>query len=220
MVNALLGLKLGMTQIYDEAGRFRGVTVLQVGPCYVTQVKSADKDGYEAVQIGFGSKKPKRTKKAEVGHLKKAGIDPVRFLREVRLAGKDAPEPGEELKVDVFAEGELVDVVGTTKGRGFTGVLKRWGFGGGPGSHGGKTHRGGGSIGPGTYPGRVIKGRKMAGHHGASRRTVKNLRIVKIDAERNLMLVEGGVPGHKNAVLLVRRASSPPASYRKAQLQK
>lgn len=220
MVSALIGRKVGMTQVYDEAGVLKAVTVLEVGPCDVVQIKTPEKDKYQAVQIAFGEKKEKRTSRPMLGHLAKAGVGPRRVLREVEVAGDAVPEPGQQLTVSVFEAGDLVDVVGTTRGMGYTGLIKRHGFHGGNASHGAKTHRHSGSIGPGTWPARTMKGRKMSGHHGDLRRTVKNLSVVGVDTERNLLLVGGAVPGSKNSIVVVRHATSAPKAYREARAKK
>jgi large subunit ribosomal protein L3 len=205
-VFGLLGKKLGMSQLFTEDGNVIPVTVIQAGPCAVTQVKTKERDGYEAVQLGFEEKKRKVTKPLE-GHFKRSGSAPKKYMREFSL--DHAPELGEEggeIKADVFAEGELVDVSGTTKGRGFAGVMKRHGFGGGPASHGHTSHREGGSIGQCADPSEVWKGRKMPGHMGAKRRSVQNLKVVRIDAEKSLIFLKGGVPGPNGGLVEVRKA--------------
>ena len=202
----LLGKKLGMSQIFTEDGNVVPVTVIQAGPCSVTQIKSKERDGYEAVQLGFEEKKRNVTKPLE-GHFKRSGSAAKRYMREFSL--DQAPELGEEggeIKPDVFAEGELVDVSGTTKGRGFAGVMKRHGFGGGPASHGHTSHREGGSIGQCADPAEVWKGRKMPGQMGAKRRSVQNLKVVRIDAEKSLIFLKGGVPGPNGGLVEVRKA--------------
>ena len=206
MVKALLGKKLGMTQVYDEQGAIVPVTVLEVGPCSVVQVKTDAEGRCRAVQIGYGEKKRGKTTKPLQGHFAKARVTPKRVLREVAPDGDQAPELGQDLKVAVFAETKFVDVIGESKGRGFAGVIKRHGFHGGPAAHGSKVHRHGGSIGAGSSPGHVVKGRKMPGHMGACRVTVRNLAVVKVDEERDLLLVKGAVPGFAGANVLVRKA--------------
>ncbi|TNE92235.1 MAG: 50S ribosomal protein L3 [Deltaproteobacteria bacterium] len=208
----LLGRKLGMTQIYSDEGIIKPCTVVQVGPNTVTQVKTADgKDGYNALQLGFGEQKAQRLTKAELGHTKKAGIENgVRYLREIRVSGDAVGnyEPGQTLNAaDVFEVGQSADVIGTSKGKGFAGVMKRHNFQGFIRSHG--THeffRHGGSIGCRLTPGRVMKGKKMGGHMGAVRVTVQNLEIAKIDAERNLVYLVGGVPGANGGLVTIRQA--------------
>jgi large subunit ribosomal protein L3 len=214
MVKALIGKKLGMTQIFDEDGRLVPVTVLQVGPCSVTQVKTADNDNAPAVQIGFGERKRKNTVRPQAGHFRKAGVNPPLMLRDVAPDSTDMPELGQRLGVEVFEGESHVDVVATSKGKGFAGVVKRHGFKGAPASHGGRFGRRAGSIGAGTSPGRVVRGQKMAGHMGAGRVTVRNLRVVSLDPERNLMLVRGSVPGPTGGCLMVRKAVLSPSAKR------
>ena len=222
MLKALLGKKIGMTQVYDEDGTLVPVTVLQLGPCFVVQIKNDEEGACRAVQIGFEERKRKNTPKPLLGHFSKAGVRPKRLLRDVPPQKGAQLEPGQRLGVEVFADTEAVDVIGTSRGRGFAGVIKRHGFHGGPATHGSKVHRRGGSIGAGTSPGRVIKGMKMPGHMGAARVTARNLRVMKLDEERNLMLVKGAVPGARNGYVLVRKAranqaGAQPAAGRKAK---
>ncbi len=202
----LIAKKVGMTQVFDENNRLLPVTVLEAGPCPVTQVKTVEKDGYAAVQIGYGPQKEGRLTQPELGHLKKAGVDAVRVLQEFLLADGESYETGETLTVEKFTEVEKVDVIGMSKGQGFQGVVKRYGFSGGPASHGSMTHRRGGSYGFCQDPGHVIKGKKMPGHMGSKRRTVQNLRVVKVDAEKNLLLVKGSLPGPNGSLVTVRPA--------------
>ena len=208
-MKALIGKKIGMTQVYDEQGTLIPVTVIEAGPCVVTAVKTVERDGYDALQLGFGARKAKNLTRAEKGHLAKAvAVDEAgklpAILREFR--GLEAAEPGTVLNVGVFAAGDFLDVVGTTKGRGFQGVVKRWNFGGGRASHGGAWERRPGSIGMCEFPGRVAKGKKMAGHYGCDRRTVQNLKVVRVNAEENYLMVRGAVPGANGGILLVRSA--------------
>jgi large subunit ribosomal protein L3 len=204
MVRGLIGRKLGMTQVFNDEGLAVPVTAIEAGPCVVTQIRTQEKDGYEAVQLGFGISK--KLNKPEQGHVKASGHQ-VRTLREVKADDYSAVEVGQVFKADTFAEGDLIDVTGTSKGRGFQGGMKRHGFRGGPKTHGQSDRaRAPGSIGSSATPGRVFKGLRMAGHMGNERVTVQNLKVVKVDAERNLLLVEGSVPGPKNGTLLVRRA--------------
>lgn len=203
---ALLGKKIGMTQVFDEDNRFVPVTVIEAGPCPVTQIKTADKDGYEAVQIGFLAQKAHRLPKAALGHFKKAGVEPVSQLSEFRLTGESDLNLGDILTVERFEAGQKIDVIGTSKGRGFQGVVKRYGFAGGPASHGSMFHRRGGSYGMCQWPGHVIKGKKMPGHMGDVQRTVQNLEIVKVIADKNLILVKGSIPGSRGSVVTVRTA--------------
>ena len=199
MTNGLIGRKLGMTRVFAADGTAVPVTVIEAGPCHVVQVR----DG--GVQLGFGARRPKTTTKAEIGHAKKAGLDAApRVLRVFPVSG-EAPAPGSEVKVDIFSAGELVKVTGTTKGRGFQGVVHRYHFGGGPASHGNTRHRKPGSISPGTDPSRVIKGKRMPGHMGAARHTELGLTVVKVDAERNLLFVRGAIPGSKNGIVTVAK---------------
>lgn len=204
----LIGKKIGMTQVFTPDGSVVPVTVIQTGPCVVVQKKETEKDGYSALQLGFGNKKSQRLNKPEQGHMVKAGKGAFQVLREFRLEDVAEYEVGQEIKVtDLFKTGDRVDVTGTSKGRGFSGVIKRWGFGGFPASHG--THeyfRHGGSIGNRSFPGRVFKGKRMAGHWGNERASVQNLEVVQVRPEENLLLIKGAVPGSKRGVLLIRRA--------------
>lgn len=204
MVQGLIGRKLGMTQIFDEQGLARPVTVIEAGPCVVTQVRSTEKDGYEAVQLGFGV--ARKLNKPEQGHVKPAG-HMVKTLREVQAEDYAGIEVGQVFKADTFAEGELVDVTGTSKGRGFQGGMKRHGFSGAQKTHGqSDRQRAPGSIGSSATPGRVMRGKKMAGRMGNDRVTVQNLKVLKVDAERNLVLVEGSIPGPNKGTVMIRRA--------------
>jgi large subunit ribosomal protein L3 len=205
MIKGMVGRKLGMTQIFDESGLAHPVTVIECGPNVVTQIRTKEKDGYEAVQLGFGQ--DKRLNKPERGHLKPSGYENLRDLREVQADNVHDFQVGQVIKADAFSVGELVDITGTSKGRGFQGGVKRHGFRGGPKTHGqSDRHRAPGSIGSSATPGRVFKGLRMAGHMGNERVTVQNLKVLRVDAERNLILVEGSVPGHIKSLLLIRRA--------------
>lgn len=207
MIKTLLGKKLGMTQVYDGDNVLVPVTVVEAGPCPVVQVKSSDKDGYDAVQIAFRATKGHRINKAETGHLAKASLEPHARLREVRLKEAADVKPGEVLTADgVFEEGQIVDVVGVSKGKGFAGVVKRYRVRGGPTSHGSMFHRRIGSVGMRQTPGRTWKNQKMPGHMGSRNKTVQNLRIVKIIPEKNLILVRGSIPGATGDEVLVRAA--------------
>jgi large subunit ribosomal protein L3 len=199
MTNGLIGRKLGMTRVFTEDGTAVPVTVIEAGPCHVVQVREG------GVQLGFGARRPKTTTKAEIGHAKKAGIDAAPRVLRVFAVNGEAPAPGTQVKVDIFSAGELVKVTGTTKGRGFQGVVHRYGFGGGPATHGNTRHRKPGSISPGTDPSRVIKGKRMPGHMGAERHTELGLRVVKVDAERNLLFVRGAIPGSRNGIVTVAK---------------
>ena len=206
MVSTILGRKLGMTQIFDEDDNFVPVTVILAGPCTVSQVKTKETDGYEAVQIGFGALKPKHVNKPMAGHFAKAGVEPMKYLREVRVDDASQYSCGDKVTVEAFADVKAVDVTGTSKGKGFQGTIKRWNFACGPMTHGSRNQREPGSIGQCAYPARVRKGLHMAGHMGNERVTVKNLKLVRVDAEQNLMLIKGAVPGGKNALVSIRMA--------------
>ena len=206
MINMILGRKIGMTQVWDENDNVVPVTVIQAGPCTVSQVKTEATDGYNAVQIGFGEIKAKHVNKPMAGHFAKAGVEPVRFLREVRVEIGEEHKVGDVVTVSDFQDVAKVDVIGTSKGKGFQGRIKRWNQHRGPMSHGSHIQRHPGSIGQCAYPARVLKGVKMAGHMGNTRVTIKNLSVVRIDAEQNLMLIKGAVPGGKNALVAIRMA--------------
>jgi len=211
MVNAILGKKLGMTQVFAENGDVIPVTVLKAGPCVVVQRKTTQSDGYEAAQLGLVEvPPPRRVTKPREGHFKKANANPVRFLREVRLsASGEEVKVGDKILVDLFAVNEFVDVVGTSKGRGFAGVHKRHHFGGGTGSHGSMFHRAPGSIGASAFPSRVTKGMRAAGHMGNVQVTTRNLRVVQVLTDDNTLLVEGSVPGPQGGYVLVHKAKAP-----------
>ena len=203
MARKLLGRKLGMTQVWTEDGNLLPVTVIEAGPCVVTQVKTADKEGYDALQIGFGEIRDKLVNKPKAGHFAAAGVDAKRDLAEIRLDGPAENKVGDVFTVEDFADVKKVSVSGVSKGKGFAGVMKRHNFAGGPGSHGSRFHRRPGSIGQAATPAKVFKGKKMAGQMGNERVMVKNLQLVKVDAEQNLLLVKGAVPGGKNALLTI-----------------
>ena len=206
MVNALIGKKLGMSQLFSPDGEVTPVTVIQAGPCTVTQIKSVDSDGYNAVQLGFGEKKPQRTKKPLLGHFKKSGKGPFAAVREVRVDDVGEFELGQEVSADIFQVGELVHVVGRSKGKGFAGTIKRWNFSRGPMSHGGMNKRPPGSVGCSASPSRVIKGRKMPGQMGNRSATVKGLMVVDVRPEENIILIRGAVPGGRNGVVFIRKS--------------
>lgn len=208
MVSTILGRKLGMTQIFDEDDNFVPVTVILAGPCTVSQVKTKETDGYEAVQIGFGALKPKHVNKPMAGHFAKAGVEPMKYLREVRVDDSSAYNPGDQITVEAFSETKLVDVTGISKGKGFAGVVRRYNFGGGPGGHGSHFHRIPGSVGMCATPSRVLKGLRLPGHMGNTRVTVRNLEVVSVDTDQNLLFIKGAVPGGKGALLTVRQALS------------
>ncbi|UCD43235.1 MAG: 50S ribosomal protein L3 [Chloroflexota bacterium] len=207
MIKGLIGKKIGMTQIFDENGAAVPITLIEAGPCYVTQIRNPEKDGYNAVQLGFEEVKPKRLTGGQLGHLKNNELPPLRFLREFRVKDPQVSE-GDKLEVgDVFNVGEQVDVVGTSKGKGFQGAVKRHGFRGGPKTHGqSDRQRATGSIGATTTPGRVFKGKRMPGHMGFERVTIHNLRVEYVDEERNLMGVRGSIPGPKGGVVMIKEA--------------
>ena len=206
MANMILGRKLGMTQVWSDDDEIIPVTVIEAGPCVVSQVKTKETDGYEAIQMGFGTIKDKHVNKPMAGHFAKDGVAPMRFLREVRVDDASAHETGEVITIDSFAEVEKVNVTGTSKGKGFAGVMKRHGFAGGPGGHGSHFHRAPGSIGQCASPSRVLKGVRMAGHMGDERVTVRNLKVVRIDAAHTVILVKGAVPGGNNGLVMIREA--------------
>jgi large subunit ribosomal protein L3 len=210
MKKAIVGKKIGMTQVFTDDGRLVPVTVVEAGPCKVVQKKTTESDGYEAVQVGFDTYAENRAKKLVnkpmAGHFKKADVAPTRYLREFRLDNVAELEVGNELTVAQFEAGEKIDVSGITKGHGFTGAIQRWNQHTGPMAHGSKYHRGVGSMGANSDPSRVFKNKHMAGHYGVERVTIQNLEIVKVDAERNLLLIKGAVPGPNGALLEVRNA--------------
>jgi large subunit ribosomal protein L3 len=209
MVNGLIGKKIGMTQVFAGDGTVTPVTVIQAGPCVVVQRKTVSKDGYEAVQLGLvESNIPRRVTKPLKGHFEKTGkgTPPTRILREFSIASSDDLAVGSKVLVDVFQENEVINVIGTTKGRGFAGFIKRHGFGGGRATHGSMFHRAPGSIGSSAFPSRVFPGTRMAGHMGNQRHTVKNLKIVRIDLEKNLLLVKGSIPGPNGGYVLIHKS--------------
>ncbi len=202
-MKGILGKKLGMSQIYDKERRSIPVTLIQAGPCFVTQIKE------KSIQLGFGS--TKRIKKPLKGHLVKAKVNPVRILKEISISKGEEYILGQELKVNIFKEGDYLDITGISKGKGFAGVMKRWGFAGGPASHGSTSHRRVGSIGSGSaYPSRVLKGKKMPGRMGRDRITVQNLKIMKVEPEKNLLLVKGAIPGARGGYLIIKEAIKKP----------
>ena len=205
MIATILGKKIGMTQVYDAQNVLIPVTVVEAGPCPVVQVKTIETDGYNAVQLGFGAQKAKNASKAEASHAKKAGLDSTpRVLNEVRLAEAFTGKAGDIITVAIFAEGQVIDVLGVSKGKGFQGVVKRFRVGGGPAAHGSMFHRRIGSIGMRQTPGRVWKNQRMPGHMGSENRTVQNLRVVKIIADKNLILVKGSIPGANGDNVIIR----------------
>lgn len=205
-MKGILGKKLGMTQIFTENGVIVPVTVVEAGPMVVTQLKSVENDGYEAVQVGYGDIREKLLNKPQKGHFAKAGVGLKRFVREFRTENAKDYAPAQEINVSIFAEGDKVDVTGTSKGKGFQGPIKRHNQHRGPMSHGSRYHRGPGSMGAASDPSRVYKGKKLAGHMGAERVTIQNLEIVKVDAENNLLLIKGAIPGPKKGLVVVKKA--------------
>ena len=206
MQKGIIGKKLGMTQLFDENGKFIPVTVVEVGPCPVVMKKTIENDGYEAVQLGFSDLKEKKTNKPQRGHFAKANVGYKRFLREFRLDDCAALNVGDEVKADIFAEGDKIDVTGTSKGKGFAGVIKRWGNHRGPMTHGSGFHRSSGSMGACSTPSRVFKGKKLPGHMGSVTVTVQNLDVVRVDMDKNVLLIKGSVPGAKGAILKIKSA--------------
>jgi large subunit ribosomal protein L3 len=208
-MKGMIGKKVGMTQVFDEQGNVIPVTVIQAGPCYVTQVRNSERDGYVSVQLGFGETKPSRLTKGQLGHLQRNDLPALKYLREFRVQGDDTVdvEEGAEIKVDVFAAGELVDIIGTSKGRGFAGTIKRHGFHRGPKTHGqSDRERAPGSIGMCATPARTIKGMRMSGRMGNDRVTMQNLEVVVVDSEKNLLAVKGSIPGSKGGIVIIRPA--------------
>jgi large subunit ribosomal protein L3 len=207
MVTGLIGKKVGMTQIFDESGKAFPVTVIEAGPCPIIQIKTKSQDGYRSVQLGFGARKENKVNRPEHGHIQKANVDPPRFLREFRVDSTEDLSLGSIIDSNIFSDGEYVDVTGTSKGLGFMGVVKRFGFAGGKKSHGGEQDlRRPGSIGASSYPSRVFKGKRMPGRHGGKRVTVQSLQVMKADPDRNLLLVKGAVPGPPNGLLLINKS--------------
>lgn len=210
MVAGIIGRKIGMTQVFSDDGVVSPATVLQAGPCVVVQRKTVDRDGYDAVQIGLVEQRPARVSKPVAGHYRRADVPPTRIRREVGVAaGGEAPQEGEQVLVSLFAAGDQVDVVGESRGRGFQGVVKRHGFGGGRATHGSMFHRAPGSIGQSSYPSRVLKGMRGPGRMGGDRVTVRNLRVIQVDAENHQLVVRGAVPGAPGGYVVIRRAVAP-----------
>ncbi|KJS16768.1 MAG: 50S ribosomal protein L3 [Peptococcaceae bacterium BRH_c4b] len=203
MKKGILGKKIGMTQLFTDTGLSVPVTVIEAGPCYVVQKKTPERDGYGAVQVGFGEKRERLFNKPIKGHFSKAAVRPLRILKEFKLDDFENYQVGQEIKADVFTPGEKVDVVGTSKGKGFSGGIKRHNFHRGPMAHGSKYHRRPGSLGA-KGPARVFKGRKLPGHHGSARVTVQNLEVVRVDPERNLLAIKGAVPGPKGSLVIIK----------------
>jgi len=204
MATGILGKKLGMTRIFTQDGQWIDVTLVQAGPCVVIQRKTEKKDGYEAVQVGFDDIKPKRCTKPLKGHFEKAGVPPKRFLKEFRVEADNPLKPGDEIKLDIFKIGDRVDISGKSKGRGFAGVVKRFGYSGGPGTHGSNFHRRPGSIGQSAYPSEVYKGKGLPGHMGNVRVTVQNLEVVDVVPEKNLLVIRGSIPGANGGLVEIK----------------
>jgi large subunit ribosomal protein L3 len=207
MIEAIIGRKLDMTQVFADDGTVYPVTLVQVGPCTVTQVKTPQTDGYSALQVGFGTKKAKSVNKPLKGHLDKVGKGYFEVLREIPVEDPSEHNPGDQILADIFEIGDRIDVIGKSKGKGYAGTIKRWNFGRGPSGHGSKNIREPGSTGMATYPGRVIKGKKMPGQKGDKRTTVLNLTVVDVRPEENLIMVHGAVPGSKNGIVILRRTN-------------
>jgi large subunit ribosomal protein L3 len=207
MVNGIIGRKVGMTQVFDADGTVHPATVIKAGPCVVVQAKTAQTDGYEAIQLGLVEERPAKVGKPLAGHYKKAGVPPTRVRREVKqVAGVDAPKAGDEVLASIFAIGERVDVIGTGRGKGFQGVVRRHHFAGGAATHGSMFHRAPGSIGASSFPSRVVKGMRMGGRMGGARTTIHNLKVLRVDPENNLLIVEGGIPGAPTSYVIIRKA--------------
>ena len=207
MVTGLIGKKVGMTQLFAADGTVAPATVIKAGPCVVAQVKTTSTDGYEAVQLGFVEAKPAKENKPTQGHFKKAGVPATRVRRELKVtAGGDTPKAGDQVDVGIFAENDRVDVIGTSRGKGFQGVVRRHHFAGGAATHGSMFHRAPGSIGASSFPSRVVKGMRAAGRMGGARVTVRNLKVLRVDADNNLLIVEGGIPGAPTGYVVVRKA--------------
>jgi large subunit ribosomal protein L3 len=215
----LIGKKVGMTRLYDEAGSIIPVTVIQAGPCPILQIKRKETDGYTALQVGYDKKPERKANKPELGHFKKSGADPVRVVREFRTENLDGFEVGGQIDVSIFEVGEKVDVIGTSKGRGFASPIKRHHLSRGPETHGSMYHRRVGSMGGSSDPSRVWKGKRLAGHMGAARATLQNLRVVRVDKKNNLIVVRGGIPGHINGYVMIAK-SRKVANKRAAQAHK
>ena len=207
-MKGIIGKKVGMTQVFDESGNVTPVTVIEAGPCYVTQVRTAERDGYIAIQLGFGETKPQRLTQGQLGHLRRNNLPALRYLREFRIRNSDADlEEGQQIKADVFEVGDRVDVIGHSKGRGFQGTIKRHHFHRQPKTHGASDRvRAPGSIGAGSTPGRVIKGMRMGGHMGDERVTIENLEVVVVDSEQNLIAVKGSIPGARGGIVMIKPA--------------
>lgn len=217
MALGILGKKIGMTRIFDDRERAVPVTAIEAGPCYVLQVKTRERDGYDALQLGFAPKRESVTRKPDLARFKKAGTTPLRYVKEVRTADVAKYQIGQKIEADVFAKGDYVDVIGITIGKGFQGGMKRWGWSGGDAGHGSMFHRAIGSIQSGARLGRVTRGHHMPGHMGTDRKTIQNLEILDVNKEQNLIVVRGSVPGHTNCYLMLREAKKRPKGFVKKQ---
>jgi large subunit ribosomal protein L3 len=214
----ILGKKIGMTNIFDERGKNVPVTLIEAGPCHVIQIKTKENDGYNALQIGFGTKRDKLVNKPDMSRFKKAGVGPVRFVKELKVNDTTAYKLGQKIEADVFAKGDFVDVVGTSIGKGFQGGVRRWNWSGGDAGHGSMFHRAIGSIQSGARLGRVTKGHHMPGHQGVERITVQNLEVLDVDKANNLIMLKGSVPGHKNNFVMIKEAKKRPKGYVKQKV--
>ena len=217
-MHGILGKKLGMTNLFNESGKNVPVTLVEAGPCYVTQVKTKEMDGYNAIQIGFAEKRAKLVNKPDASRFKKAGVNALRFVKELRMTDVSNYKPGQKIEADIFTKGDYVDVVGTSIGKGFQGGVKRWGWKGGPGGHGSMFHRAVGSIQSGARLGRVTKGHHLPGHMGVDRITIPNLEIIDVDKANNLLLIRGSVPGHKNSFIVVKESKKRPKGFVKRKM--
>ena len=209
----ILGKKLGMTNIFDEKGKHTPITLVEAGPCFVLQVKTKELDGYASVQFGFGEKKEKSTRSVDKARFKKAGVSPLRFVRELKVGDTSVYKAGQKIGAEIFAKGDFVDVTGTSIGKGFQGGVKRWGWAGGDEGHGSMFHRAVGSIQSGARLGRVTKGHHLPGHMGVDRITTQNLEVMDVDKDKNLILIKGCVPGHKNSFLIIKEAKKRPKGF-------
>jgi len=209
----ILGKKIGMTQIFDENGKMTPSTLIEVGPCYILQIKTRESDGYTAIQLGFGEKREKLVNRPDGARFKKAGVAPARFIREIRVKDTANYKVGQKLEADIFAKGDFIDVVGTSIGKGFQGGVRRWGWSGGDQGHGSMFHRAIGSIQSGARLGRVTKGHHMPGHMGTDRITVQNLEVLRVDKENNLIVVKGHIPGHREGFVIVRESKKRPKGF-------
>lgn len=217
-MHGILGKKVGMTNIYDASGRITPVTVVEAGPCHILQVKTKETDGYEAIQVGFGTKREKLITKAEAGHFKKSGAAGIRYVREIRVTNIANYKTGQKIDASIFAKGDYVDVVGVSIGRGFQGGVRRWNWAGGGAGHGSMFHRAVGSIQSGARLGRVTKGHHLPGHMGVENITIQNLEVIDVEPEKNLLVIKGSVPGHRNSLILIKEAKKRPKGFVRAKV--